>query len=161
VEEVNQSKSRTIPGKVLAARKLPSGDVVITADTEDTKRQLEKDGSWLSAVGQAAQVNCRKFPVMVHGMKVSVDCSDQKEAIRQIMGQNAQLQNRVEILRVQWPKRAAKLSKASSHLLLHLASPEQVNILVDEGLLFHSELRQCELYVPRRLHSKRTKPPHM
>jgi hypothetical protein len=85
--------------------------------------------------------------VMVHGMKVSsVDCSDQKEAIRQIMGQNAQLQNRVEILRVQWPKRAAKLSKASSHLLLHLASPEQLNILVDEGLLFHSELRQCELY---------------
>jgi hypothetical protein len=147
VEEINKSKSSTIQGKVLAARRLPSGDVVVTTDTEDTKRQLEKDGSWLSAVGQAAQVNRRKFPVMVHGMKVSsVDCSNQKEAIRQIMGQNAQLQNRVEILRVQWPKRAAKLGKASSHLLLHLASPEQVNILVDEGLLFHSELRRCELY---------------
>jgi hypothetical protein len=63
---------------------------------------------------------------MVHGMKVSsVDCSDQKEAIRQIMGQNAQLQNRVEILFVQWPKRAAQ---ARQDLL---ASPKQVNILVD------------------------------
>jgi hypothetical protein len=57
VEEVNKSKSGTIQGKVLAARRLPSGDVVITADTEDTKRQLEKDGSWLSA-GKPQEVPC-------------------------------------------------------------------------------------------------------
>jgi hypothetical protein len=77
VEGVNKAKSQAIPGKVLAARRLPSGDVVITTDTEDTKRQLEKDGSWLAAVGQGAQVNRRKFPVMVHGMRISsIDCGN-------------------------------------------------------------------------------------
>jgi hypothetical protein len=91
VEEGNKTKSQTIQGKGLAARRPPSGDVVITTDTEETKTQLEKDGSWLAAVGQAAQVNCRKSPVMVHGMKVSsVDYSNQRETIRRIMGRNAQ-----------------------------------------------------------------------
>lgn len=37
VEEINKSKSKEIQGKVLAARRLPSGDVLVTADTAWTK----------------------------------------------------------------------------------------------------------------------------
>jgi hypothetical protein len=92
VEGINRAKSAEIKGKVLAARRLPSGDITITADTQETKELLERDSSWLAAVGQAAYVNRRKFPVMVHGMKVaSVDCSRQEDAIRHILGQNAHL----------------------------------------------------------------------
>lgn len=68
VEEINRTKSTEIKGRVLAARRLPSGDITITADSKETKELLERDGSWLAAVGQAAHVNRRKFPVMVHGM---------------------------------------------------------------------------------------------
>jgi len=41
IEEINKSKSPEIIGKVLAGRKLPSGDIIIIADTAQTKEQLE------------------------------------------------------------------------------------------------------------------------
>ncbi len=85
VEEINKKKSQEVSGKVLAARRLPSGDVVITTNTEKAKEQLEQDSSWLAAVGKEAQVNRRRFPVMVHGMRVAaLDCTKQKEAIQQL-----------------------------------------------------------------------------
>ena len=50
VEGINKCKSASIPGKVLAARRLPSGDVLITTDMADTKTRLEQDPSWVPAV---------------------------------------------------------------------------------------------------------------
>ena len=147
VEDINKTKSAEIKGKVLAARRLPSGDITITADTKETKELLERDSNWLAAVGQAASVNRRKFTIMVHGMKVaSIDCSRQEDAIRQITGQNTHLRNKIEILRVQWPKKALRQGKTATCLIVDVATPEQANTLIDEGLLFHSELKECELY---------------
>jgi hypothetical protein len=147
VENINRTKSAEIKGKVMAARRLPSGDITITADTKETKELLERDKSWLAAVSRTAWVNRRKFPVMVHGMKVaSVDCSKQEEAIKEILGQNTHLSSKIEILRVQWPKKALRRGKATTCLIIDVASPEQANTLIDEGLLFHSELKECELY---------------
>ena len=147
VQAINSGKSQEIEGQVLAARRLPSGDILITTDTERTKEGLEKSKGWLTAIGQAAKVNRRKFTVLAHSMRLSaIDCTNQEEAIRQIMGCNRHLQGRVEILRVQWPRRAIKQNKAVSHLIVDVATPEQANILIDEGLLFQAELKECELY---------------
>lgn len=147
VEDINKTKSAEIKGKVLAARRLPSGDITITADTKETKELLERDSNWLAAIGQAAQVNRRKFTVMVHGMKIaSVDCSRQEDAIRQITRQNTHLRDKIEILSLQWPKKALRRGKTSTCLIVDVATPEQANTLIDEGLLFHSELKECELY---------------
>ncbi len=147
VEEINKAKSPEVWGRVLAARRLPSGDIVVTTDTAATKEQLEKDSKWLPAVSSTAQVNRRRFPVMVHGMRTaSVDCSKQKEAISQLMGQNRHLRHAIEILHVRWPRKAVKQGKAVTCLIVDVASPEQANTLIDEGLLFQSELKQCELY---------------
>ena len=57
---------------MLAARKLPSGDIIVTTDTVETKKKLERDSSWLAAVGQAARVNRRKFLVIVYSMRTAV-----------------------------------------------------------------------------------------
>jgi hypothetical protein len=147
VEEINKTRSKEIKGKVLAARRLPSGDIVITTDTATTKEQLEKDNSWLPAVSSTATVNRRRFPVMVHGMRTaSVDCSKQNEAISQLMGQNRHMREALEILHVRWPRKAIKKGKAVTCLIVDVASPKQANLLIDEGLLFQSELKQCELY---------------
>jgi hypothetical protein len=147
VEEINKLKGSAVPGRVLAARRLPSGDILITADTAETKEQLESSSSWLPAVGQTAKVNRRRFTVLVHGMRTSaLDCSKPEEAIKELLGQNQHLRNRVEILHVRWPRKAVKLDKPVSHLVVDVASPAQANLLIDEGLLFHSELKDCELY---------------
>jgi len=147
VEEINKKKSQDVLGKVLAARRLPSGDIVVTTNTEKAKEQMEQDGSWLAAVSKEAQVNRRRFPVMVHGMRLAaLDCTKQKEAIQQLMGQNRHLKGRIEILHAQWPKKAVKLNKVVTCLIVDVASPAQANTLIDEGLLFQCELKQCELY---------------
>ena len=71
MKEINKKKSQDVLGKVLAARRLPSGDIVVTTNTEKAKKQMEQDGSWLAAVSKEAQVNRRRFPVMVHGMRLA------------------------------------------------------------------------------------------
>lgn len=147
VEEINKLKGSAVPGRVLAARRLPSGDILITTDTAETKEQLERSNSWLPAVSQTAKVNRRKFTVLVHGMRLSaLDCSKQETAIRELLGQNQHLRGRVEILRARWPRRAVKQGKPVSHLIVDVATPAQANLLIDDGLLFHSELKDCELY---------------
>jgi len=147
VEEINKLKGSTVPGKVLAARRLPSGDVLITTDTAETKEQLERSERWLPAVSQTAKINRRKFTVLVHGVRMSaLDCSKQDAAIKELLGQNQHLRGRVEFLRVRWPRRAVKLGKPVSHLIIDVATPAQANLLIDDGLLFHSELKDCELY---------------
>src|SRR4051812_1276151 len=39
-----------------------------------------------------------------------------------------------------------KHGKAVSCLIVNVASPQQANMLIDEGLLFQSKLKKCELY---------------
>ena len=51
VRRVNSAKRVSILGKVIAARRLPSGDLILTADTADMKSQLEVDTTWLQALG--------------------------------------------------------------------------------------------------------------
>lgn len=53
VRRVNSAKKPSILGTVIAARRLPSGDLILTTDLVDTKRQLEADTTWLQALGRA------------------------------------------------------------------------------------------------------------
>ena len=39
-----------------------------------------------------------------------------------------------------------RLGKTTTYLIIDVATPEQANTLIDEGLLFQSELKDCELY---------------
>src|SRR5436853_784617 len=64
VEEINKKKSQDILEKVLAARRLPSGNIMMIINTEKAKKQMKQDRSWLTAVSKKAQVNRRRFPVM-------------------------------------------------------------------------------------------------
>ncbi len=45
VESINAARS-TKAGKIVAAQKLESGDIVITADSEVTKNLMEQEKGW-------------------------------------------------------------------------------------------------------------------
>jgi hypothetical protein len=45
VEAVNTKLGDKANGRVLAARRLPSGDIILTTDTADTKNHLVKETS--------------------------------------------------------------------------------------------------------------------
>jgi len=148
VQRVNRAKKTSILGKVIAARRLPSGDLVLTTDSADTKKQLEADDKWIQALGEGSQLSRRKFPVLAHSVLLrDFDAGQQEQAIKRIYDSDRRLhQAGVEILRVHWPRRSLRSGRARGALIIDTASPQQANWLIEEGLLWRSELMQCELF---------------
>ena len=74
---------------------------------------------------------------MVYRIRITlVDCSKQDKAIRQILGQNRHLSNKIKILHIQWPKKPLRLGKTTTYLIINVVTPKQANTLIDKGLLF-------------------------
>ena len=83
----------------------------------------------------------------MHEMQlVILNCIKQKKTIQQLMRQNRHLKKRVEILHTQWFKKAVRLNKTVTYLIVNVTSSAQVNTLIDERLLFQCKLKHCELY---------------
>ncbi len=49
VEAINKARS-SVPGKVVAARHVRSGDVLVTADSLSTKNHLEEETRWMTVI---------------------------------------------------------------------------------------------------------------
>ena len=63
--------------QILAAKRLPNGDLLISTLTEKARRELEKSNSWLQAIAPTAEGRRTAFPVFVHGIRVKgVNISD-------------------------------------------------------------------------------------
>lgn len=69
VEQVN-SAGAGIGGQIVAARGLPSGDMILTTDEEQTRTKWIADQEWLKVFGTGAQVKRQEFIVLAHGIKV-------------------------------------------------------------------------------------------
>lgn len=83
----------------MAARVLPSGDVVLTTDSPETARILRDRAGWSSVLGATARVKRPRFTVLVkHVAKDAIDCTDQEVARRTIHAQNGRLHGVVDFL---------------------------------------------------------------
>jgi hypothetical protein len=91
-------------GQIVAARRLPSGEMVLTTDKEATCTRWMADQKWLSVFGESTQVKRREFVVIAHRIKVK-QVQDPAQAIKDIYQQNPKLQSQVEILQVAWSKK--------------------------------------------------------
>ncbi len=132
---------------VVAARRLPSGDVLVTFDKEDDKTKWAKDPKVTQAFGTTAKVRTREYTVIAHGIRVAaLNVSDQKTAIASLYAQNPKLWGSIEIVRVGWAKKTIVQGKKVAPLHIGIAEPEQANKLIDHGLLFGSELHDCEVF---------------
>jgi hypothetical protein len=141
-------------GKALAGRRLPSGDYIITLDSKDTKEAWQKQTAWLEVFGEKAQISRREFSILAHGIVINqLQTQDQLAAIRRIYGQNPGLQGKAEILRATWTKgtirkweQKGRPANGTGPLLISLASPEQANYIIDNGLIWGYQIHECEPY---------------
>jgi hypothetical protein len=69
-ELIEQLNRAGMEGQVVAARNLPSGDIVLTTDDEQTRTKWLVDHKWLATFGAGARVKRREFVVLAHGIKV-------------------------------------------------------------------------------------------
>jgi hypothetical protein len=147
VEAINKARAAK-PGKVIAAKRLLSRDVLVTADSPSTKALLEEETGWTRVIAGRARVKVRRFMVMAHAVKVSkVDLKEQTKFISNLEAQNPSLKSRVKILRVAWRSKILKLRKTHGSLLIEVRTPREAIILVQEGLFHDGELKDCELFI--------------
>ena len=84
--------------EIIAARRLPSGDILISILTERVRIALERSSEWLRAVAPTAEVLYTTFPVFVHGVRVQgVNTNEQKRTITTICEENSLLHPGLEI----------------------------------------------------------------
>jgi hypothetical protein len=145
VRDINTATSGS--GDVIAARRLPSGDVLVAFQGVPEKQKWEACPEVLQAFGTGARFRVREYTVLAHGIQVrSVNQADQAGAINSIYAQNPQLKDVVRIVRVGWARRTLKSGKRVAALHIGIAEPKQANHLIDTGLLLDSELHNCELF---------------
>ena len=74
---------------MVAIRRLPSGDALLTMDEEKSREAWLKDTKWLEVYRQGARVKRRAFIILAHGITVNqVQVQDQEAVRREIYKQN-------------------------------------------------------------------------
>jgi hypothetical protein len=86
--------------------------------------------------------------VMVHAITVSrIEYNERAKSISHIMSQNPSLHTSIKILHVSWHLKSLKHGKTHGPLLLEVTTPEEANILMQEGLLHDGELKDCKIFI--------------
>lgn len=154
---LNQAIAKFSNGQVEAARALPSGDLILRVDSAQTQQDLHRQNGWTEALGAGTRLNRPRFTVLVKSVRLdALDCSNQEVARGTLVHQNPHL-GKVEIIHI-GRERARQVGgpARSSTVLVDVASPQQANLLIQEGLvlgyihhtveLFHRDCRVTRCY---------------
>jgi glutathione S-transferase len=146
VESINAAQSN-MSGKVPAARKLQSGYILVTADSQETKNLIDQEEGWTKVIAGKTKVKGQRFTVMAHSVRTNrIETENQEKAIAELQAQNPQLKNKVKFIKVTWMKKTLKKGRLHGQLLIDVGTPEEADTLVHEGLLHNHELKNCELF---------------
>jgi hypothetical protein len=144
-EIIEQLNAVASSGEAVALRRLPSGDILLTLDNEETRNNWLQETNWTRVLGMGAKIKRRTFVVIAHGIHVS-QVQAPADAVRDIYQQNPGLRGSVEILQVAWQKWLLRLGRPTGPLQISVAEPEQANILIESGLIWGHQIHKCEPY---------------
>ena len=135
--------------QVRVVRKLPSGDILISTESQEAKSFLEKDSTWITTIfTKEAIVQPKRFPILVHGVRTSdIQPEDLSKTCQAIQSSNPSLSKQITILRAYWSKKAISQKKLVTSLHLDLATPKQANLLIENGLVLGHRLHEVEPFL--------------
>jgi hypothetical protein len=138
VQAVNKASERQ---GAIAARKLPSGDVIITFQDAGTKEWHATNGRWIEAAfGEKAKEAKRTFAVLVKGMLKR----DLKDATEVVFGKELGLSS-VDKVRFRIPT-IEGVTRATA--LVTLTSQDEAKKVCEEGVVWRAQMLNCEPYCP-------------
>ncbi|KPM42380.1 hypothetical protein AK830_g4172 [Neonectria ditissima] len=124
---------------VVAARKLPSGDTVLTFLTAD-KAQARCAEDWVTkAFGENAALSPPTFAVVAKGIRLASIPNDTNKLIEEINEAN-----QLRVLQAKKQKAGRPGSNAKANLILRVSSIKEANRLCDNSLLLDAQLYDCE-----------------
>ena len=143
VEEINKN---TVGNSARAARRLNSGQVVVSFETEQERKRWEFGGEAQKIFGQAASIKSRDYTVIVPNMPLNKLSGDKEEVIRGLYAQNPSWAGKVEITRVNYAAKSRDTNKRSAPLFIGVKEPSQANVACQKGLVCDGELFDVEVY---------------
>jgi hypothetical protein len=132
----------TASGKkgAIAARRLPSGDTVITFLEEEAKEWHEENTAWAKAAfGPTGEIQRRAYVVIAKRIRAEdLKKADPAETAKEIAKANG-----VSVTKIR-----AKIPRAEdaryASMLVETTSVDQANRLCDRGLVWDAQIYQCE-----------------
>ena len=132
--------------KVLAAKKLPSGDVKLFVPDAQTRAALLQDQEWTTGLGREVRPNQQLYSVLVHNVPLKdIDTKD-PQAAQTLQDQNLSLHPGLRISKLAWLKRKLPEGKTHSAIILSTTDPEAANQIITKGLISNYALYITEYY---------------
>lgn len=135
---------------IQGVRKLASGDILVTADSELDKEKLQKSAEWVTVVAQSAKTAIKMNSIEVMNVKLSSwplhTDQEKEEAIQQIMKENTTQNPGLKIGRITWQKRTYQEGKTHGSLILDIESAEIATKLVQKGLVIGYDVKTVAPY---------------
>jgi hypothetical protein len=140
VEVVTAANTAIGTSDVVATRRLPSGDIILTFQEEIPKTVLQ-DQSWVQQVfGATAQLHESEFAVITKGIPVNrITRIAQDQLLKDIQRRIPE----VTRLKVEPPRAPSAMFTTA---ILHLRSAEAATRLCERGLVWEAQIFNCEPY---------------
>lgn len=146
IQKIQQTHSEA--RAVVAARKLPSGDVRIFCVSDADKKALLREQSWTKCLGQSSAATEQLFQVAVHGVRLDSINPAQAADVTALQEQNQTLHPGLRISRAKWMKTHRGEGQTHGSLILGLPEAHMADRLIQRGVVSNFALHMTEYYSP-------------
>jgi hypothetical protein len=131
--------------RVVAIRKLKSGDLAVHVNNPRAKKDMEEAQEWAKRIAPAAEVRKRTWPVLIHAVRVADYGQAPDEAsAKRIQKENERLHPGLKIASLRWLGHVGV--KEFTTLILEVESATQANRLLQEGVIMKYDLKSAVVY---------------
>ncbi len=130
---------------IRTARRLGSGDICVMAANEEEANALREHKEWMLKLSSNAKAVTKTYGLLLHGVRIdAIDTKDMATAIKTVQNENANTLS-LDIVWIGWFG-TNKEGHDKGSLIIELASPEEGNKALEEGLVIGWELHGCCIY---------------
>jgi hypothetical protein len=131
---------------IIAAKRLPSGDVILHLNEASDKARLQSNTEWTKKLCPSAKIHTKTFPVLVHGVSTAGRLRDDPSSLaRSIEADNAKRHPGLKVKKTSWLKKIDD-NKRFSSLIVEVTNPAQANRMITEGVILRYELKTAERF---------------
>lgn len=131
---------------VVAARKLPSGDVRLYVADEQVKTAMLREQTWAKCLGQSSVPTEQLYQVMIHGVRIDSISPSKPDDITKLQHDNKTLHPELRIVRAKWLRQTNASDKIYSTLVVGITDEQMANQVIRKGLVSNYALHVAEYY---------------
>ena len=138
VQKVNEGR---VDNQVIAARKLPSGEIALYTEDKEARTGLKENTTWAKALSSEAQVKTRTYEVLLKSWVVEETGGEERLA-KELEEENKRAIPSLRIVHLRWLKKNPAKG-TYGHIVAELDCPETANQVLHRGLVHNMELKSA------------------